>query len=474
MLALSPFALIAAALVQGQLQEDNGPGIQRPDEGAFELALTPAVPRGDVRLRWSPKGAQLPLERVPRSASRKDALRTTLTLGALDNPLRPRELVLIPAEEDGGPMRLQITVGPDRGALQGVPPERITLHTPLGDEAPLSAERQVITLEAQPSASRGKTWYSWEYTPMLNDQRRQPSVPDDGPATQARADVRAYPISLWYVVDPNAAPDAEPVLRWSRRGWHEAHFEWQGQHAALLVCDMQMDGLFDERDAWSMELLGPLGGEGGKGGRAQAPDDLGRSAPAPEAAEATGGAPWQTRATSRPMTRHVWLGEEAFRLIHITPHGERIRLEPFDPGMTRAEEAALDDAYAADRRAERAPAPLAFGHDFEAAEALAKREGRPLFIDFETTWCGPCKQMDALVYTAKSVVDAAAAANVVAVKVDGDERPDLVERFAVGAYPTLVFVDSEGAEQARRVGYQSVAETSALLQALNRVPVPAE
>ena len=78
--------------------------------------------------------------------------------------------------------------------------------------------------------------------------------------------------------------------------------------------------------------------------------------------------------------------------------------------------------------------------------------------------------MDALVYPAQAVVDAAAAANVVAVKVDGDERPDLVERFGVGAYPTLVLVEfdasGEPVERARRVGYQSVAAMGAFLDEL--------
>ena len=461
---LAPVALLAAPLLQAphiQKPRDlSGKPVQlatiegeRYAKGSLELALTPAVPTDEVRLRWSPKGAQLPLERVPRSVSRKDALRTTLELGGDFAPFRPRELVLIPSEENGGPMRLQITVGPDEGAITGVPPERIVLNTPPGDEEPLSTERQVLTLEAHPSESRGKTWYTWEYTPMLNDQGVQVSIAPGASIESVQAGARAYPISLWFVDDPSASPDAEPVLRWSRRGWHEAHFEWKGQHAALLVCDMQMDGIFDARDAWSMELLGPLDPQG---------SDVEEAAPAD--------APWQTRATSRPMSRHVWLGEEAFRLIHITPHGTSIQLEPFDPGVTRAEEAALDDAYAADRRAARAEAPLAFGHDFEAAEALAKREGRPLFVDFETTWCGPCKQMDALVYPAQAVVDAAAAADVVAVKVDGDERPDLVQRFAVGAYPTLVLVEfdasGEPVERARRVGYQSVAAMGAFLDEL--------
>ena len=126
----------------------------------------------------------------------------------------------------------------------------------------------------------------------------------------------------------------------------------------------------------------------------------------------------------------------------------------------------MEDSLREDREAPRAKAPLEFMRDFEAAEALAKKTNRPLFIDFETTWCGPCKLMDQYVYTAADVVNAATTVRVVAVKVDGDERPDLKKRFGVNAFPTLITIDWRGHEQDRSVGYQSVVETTALLRAL--------
>jgi biopolymer transport protein ExbD len=65
--------------------------------------------------------------------------------------------------------------------------------------------------------------------------------------------------------------------------------------------------------------------------------------------------------------------------------------------------------------------------------------------------------MNALVYTARAVTDAARASQVVAVKVDGDEHRDVVERFAVNAYPTMILLDPDGREIRRAVGYQGVA-----------------
>jgi len=49
---------------------------------------------------------------------------------------------------------------------------------------------------------------------------------------------------------------------------------------------------------------------------------------------------------------------------------------------------------------------VAFLNDFAAAEELARAEGKSLFLDFETEWCGPCHVMDEWVYTADVVVDA--------------------------------------------------------------------
>ncbi|MGH7524867.1 MAG: thioredoxin domain-containing protein, partial [Gemmatimonadales bacterium] len=74
----------------------------------------------------------------------------------------------------------------------------------------------------------------------------------------------------------------------------------------------------------------------------------------------------------------------------------------------------------------------------------------------------PCHVMDQLVFTAAAVVDAAA--DVVAVKVDGDDHRDLKKRFNVDGFPTLILLDSAGKEIRRGVGYQSVVELTRLMR----------
>jgi thiol-disulfide isomerase/thioredoxin len=87
-----------------------------------------------------------------------------------------------------------------------------------------------------------------------------------------------------------------------------------------------------------------------------------------------------------------------------------------------------------------------------------------VFVDFETTWCGPCKQMDQWVYTAHDVVAAATDTGVRAVKLDGDVERDLVKKYEVKGYPTLLLLDGTGAVVRRATGYQSVAAMARFLR----------
>ncbi|HET6327011.1 MAG TPA: thioredoxin family protein [Planctomycetaceae bacterium] len=82
-------------------------------------------------------------------------------------------------------------------------------------------------------------------------------------------------------------------------------------------------------------------------------------------------------------------------------------------------------------------------HDFRAAEAEAKRLNRPLLVHFHAKWCGPCQAMNREVLTDRAVLGQLDA-SVVAVKIDSDEHPDLVERFSVNLLPTDIFLDPNG------------------------------
>lgn len=91
-------------------------------------------------------------------------------------------------------------------------------------------------------------------------------------------------------------------------------------------------------------------------------------------------------------------------------------------------------------------------NDPEAALAQAKKEHKPLFIDFFGRWCPPCRIMEDTVLTQPSFFDATR--NMVRISLDVD-RPAVKEwrkLFKVTGYPTYLIADSELNEIGRWVG----------------------
>jgi thiol-disulfide isomerase/thioredoxin len=91
--------------------------------------------------------------------------------------------------------------------------------------------------------------------------------------------------------------------------------------------------------------------------------------------------------------------------------------------------------------------------------AKAKTQNKPIFIDFFTTWCGPCKLLDQKVYSKPEVIQKMNA-NFINFKIDAEkgEGPDLARRFEVSAYPYLVWADKNQNVLLTDAGYMPVAE----------------
>jgi thiol-disulfide isomerase/thioredoxin len=89
----------------------------------------------------------------------------------------------------------------------------------------------------------------------------------------------------------------------------------------------------------------------------------------------------------------------------------------------------------------------------EQALALAKKEQKPLLIDFFGIWCPPCNMLDEEVFSSREFQKSAG--RFVRLKLDADSEISwkLKSRYKVGGYPTVIFADSEGDEISRVVGY---------------------
>ena len=88
--------------------------------------------------------------------------------------------------------------------------------------------------------------------------------------------------------------------------------------------------------------------------------------------------------------------------------------------------------------------------------AKAKTEGKFVFLDAVTTWCGPCKMMAQEVFP-DSAVGAFFNSHFVSIKLDMErgEGIEISSRYKIWVYPTLVFVNSEGQVQHRSAGFHN-------------------
>jgi thiol-disulfide isomerase/thioredoxin len=91
---------------------------------------------------------------------------------------------------------------------------------------------------------------------------------------------------------------------------------------------------------------------------------------------------------------------------------------------------------------------------FPQALEKAKEQQKVVLVDFFTTWCGPCKRLDATTWKDERVV-AWLAERSVALKIDAEEQELLATDYRIKSYPTLLFVRPDGSELGRVIGYRS-------------------
>ena len=95
-------------------------------------------------------------------------------------------------------------------------------------------------------------------------------------------------------------------------------------------------------------------------------------------------------------------------------------------------------------------------------EARATR--RPILLFIEASWCRWCKELDREVLSSPEI-SAFMAERFVSIRIDKDKRPDLDARYARGGWPTIAYLDDEGAQLAS----DNYIEAPALLERLRLV-----
>lgn len=91
--------------------------------------------------------------------------------------------------------------------------------------------------------------------------------------------------------------------------------------------------------------------------------------------------------------------------------------------------------------------------EYEAALEQAQKEGKLVFVDCYTSWCGPCKNMTNNVFPQKAAGDYFNP-RFVCVKYDMEKGKgvELAKKFDIHAYPSFLIIRPDGTVQHKLVG----------------------
>lgn len=92
--------------------------------------------------------------------------------------------------------------------------------------------------------------------------------------------------------------------------------------------------------------------------------------------------------------------------------------------------------------------------DYDLAMSEAEKDGKLLFIDFYTTWCGPCKKIDKLVFQNDSIQEILQE-DIVLLRYDAENDTvfHLSKKHHVSSYPTGLILNGSGRVVNRKYGF---------------------
>lgn len=112
---------------------------------------------------------------------------------------------------------------------------------------------------------------------------------------------------------------------------------------------------------------------------------------------------------------------------------------------------------AAPARTAKSSAKPVWFHEHKAALAQARKTHKPILIDVNTSWCGPCQMMKHEVFEKSAF--AKEASRWVLLDLDGDAHAELAGFYKVEGFPTLIALNSHGKVIGKQVGYGGPAMT---------------
>jgi thiol-disulfide isomerase/thioredoxin len=304
-----------------------------------------------------------------------------------------------------------------------------------------------------------------DLTQLFIDKNRNGSFNDDGPAAVATPSqnektkawwssfngielrvrfpeperTEPYFVNFWIVrEDAQPAPD---VIRYSRGSWRSGSVTVNGVSALVAAMDGNNDALYGPGDSWSVVQATMANAESAVLSIKEARDTS------------------RLMFLERPGAKDIVLEFKSFK-----KDGSAIEFTVVDRPVTKAEDRLPDDMLADERPRPRTKTAFSWSHDFDAAVKQAKAAGKKVFIDFETSWCGPCKTMDEWIWNDAEVA-AALASGYIGVKLDGDIEKAHVKRFGVAGYPTIVVLDPSSDKVIKKIsGYQSSKQVLGIIK----------